>query len=416
MDADGTSWLLLGRPTPTGSQECREDLARTPGARVLDVVAGWNGRFCLLSATELFTDAFGAMPVYYDGHVLGTSLSLLHPGAARLAGVSYDQPMNWVPPPATPVPGISRLLASQVLRLGDRQVRPRPLISPAPTHYDAVLSVMQERLTRAVLGARGPSMRLPLTAGYDSRLLLAVCASSGVDVRCYTQVHSRISSADLTMPPQLARACGFPHDLVRRRRRRPDRRALSRYDEQVGGLVSDADRRFMGFGQFDFLQPEDVLIRGVGFEVGRFYFRSLPEELSLPALISRFRPEGPAQQAGLAAWVEWCLHHPEPLDWRDRFYWEQRIGGWVGPNEAGLDLLPGRRVNPALTQHVASAVLQIPLDVRRRSQHHLDLVERMAPRLAAWPINPPGSPWSPRTLRRRAAKVGDRLRRQIRNA
>lgn len=61
---------------------------------------------------------------------------------------------------------------------------------------------------------------LGLTAGFDSRLMLAIAHCAGIAVRPFTRVAGRMSVADRLLPPKLARELGFEHVFVRGTRTR----------------------------------------------------------------------------------------------------------------------------------------------------------------------------------------------------
>ena len=101
------------------------------------------------------------------------------------------------------------------------------------------------------------------------------------------------------------------------------------------------------------------------------------------------------------AWTE-ISEHPE-IDWRDRFYIEQRLGTWASSTEQALDLSPCVRVPLASCGRYMSAVLQIPEHIRQDSAHQVELIRRMATSLLEYPFNPkdPLIRRIPRAMRKR---------------
>jgi hypothetical protein len=265
-------------------------------------------------------------------------------------------------------------------------------VAAAPRReYGAVLDDLEDHLTSAVQAAgRLGALRVPLTSGYDSRLVLAAVVSAGLPARTYTQEYAGMSAADRALPPRLARAVGLEHTFIE-----PgtlDERRYAIFDEHTAGHVRGADRDFVARGQWDWCHETDMILRGGCFEVGRvgwsFFGRpKLTEALDADAVLRSFRERDPRARDALHEWARWCVDHGEPMDWRDRFYWEQRVGGWLGAVEQSLDLLPASRGHIANSHRFYGLVLELPREVRLASTHHADLIARMAPSLARFPFN-----------------------------
>ncbi len=110
--------------------------------------------------------------------------------------------------------------------------------------------------------------------------------------------------------------------------------------------------------------------------------------------------------AGVCEWLDWVLDHPlDDLDWRDRFYIEQRMGGWLSSKEQVYDMATLERV--PLLNAARTYGLLLGLDEARRleSGAQVELLERLAPNLLRYPLNPPDSEFGPFTrLRKRLAR------------
>jgi hypothetical protein len=201
------------------------------------------------------------------------------------------------------------------------------------------------------------------------------------------------------------------------------------FDSHTAEQTVDIDREYLARGQWDEIPDNALILRGGVFEVGRAYYHGkLPfDELGDPdeafSRISRafefdaLHADSQAHPEGLREWITWCLSEPEPrLDWRDRFYLEQRVGGWLSAIEQALDLTIPERIHLANAAATISALVALPLEVRIRTQHHVDLIRRSAPELLRHRFNPPDSVRQALTSKARGAlrrlkRVGRRLAR-----
>jgi hypothetical protein len=154
------------------------------------------------------------------------------------------------------------------------------------------------------------------------------------------------------------------------------------------------------------LPGDAVVIRGGLFEVARlFYHRQLPA-LDAPGAqdMTAAVERAMGRREGIATWAEWAAARPwHTIDWRDRFYLEQRVGGWLAALEQALDLCAPERLHLANSDRTLAALLSIPVEQRTGDGHHRVLVERFAPQLLTLPLNPPERDRTPPVTRARIA-------------
>jgi hypothetical protein len=429
--ADGVSWALLGlalqsdpaRPDPAA------EIAATTSSDVSRLSATWAGRWVIAGDGKVYSDAGALLGCYYwrkpaeagSGVWVSSSSALLGRAAAAYGAapspheLAHGRGLDWFPPPQSRFSSVRRLLPSRLLNLGTGQPEPRAWLPDIATglSYDAALAELEQRLVTPLkkLPVRaGTTVWVPLTAGFDSRLVLAAAMRAGLPVRTYTNYRRRLSLADLELPPHLARAAGVPHEWHRPGRVRPE--AERAYDEHSGGETAGVDRGYFARGQWDFAREGDIVLRGGCFEVGRcYYYRRLPAPTGPrpPDAVTiaqglREAPGTPAAHA-LAEWIAAAEQIPVPgLDWRDRFYLEQRLAGWLSALEQSLDITVAERVHVANAGATYAVLLGLPENVRASGQHQRDLVARLAPPLAEFPFNPPEEAFG------RLSRLGYRLR------
>lgn len=363
---------LIGVAVPTVAEPNDED--------------DWSGRWALVRDGVLIPDATASLAIFYDGTFASSSAALLGEGRTRHPPLPHGIGMDWYPPPGSAIEGVRRLLPSQALENG--APIPRALPQPRPGEPEELLERMRSRLTTALtnLAAKG-TLTLPLTGGHDSRTLLAAAAATGVEVDAYTLEHATISSADRDLPPQLAHAVGVPHRYIRMGASL-DIARLKLWDEHTAGMAVDADRAVFAAGQLDELAKADFDL-GDFYEIGRGYYdHVLPVERDIAETILRELPSPRAED--VRAWVAWMQAHPAELDWRDRFYLEQRLGGWLAAIDQGLDLAGVSKIHLASCTNFIAEGLSLPYAMRRAGTPHDELIRRMAPKLLEFPVNPPG--------------------------
>ncbi len=353
------------------------------GTAVGDEPDEWAGRWVLITGTTLTLDACGLLGVFYRNEWLSSSPALLRLLPPELSlpreRLVYESGMDWFPPPASGIPGIRRLMPSQTIDVATAAIAPRPLLTQRPP---AAAHQLADELVAILRRLRASHRRavVPLTGGRDSRLVLAAALAAGLDVITYTAVRPAMQPGDVTLPPRLAAIAGVPHYAVRGGQVRDE--LVEMFDLHCAHHC--VDRARTGIAAADIPVFDGALhLSGVVFELGRLYYHGLPETLDDTALERK-----PARE-----WADWIQKHPEPLDWRDRFYWEQRLGGWASSNAQASDISPPDRFYSANSRRFVTGLLAFPERARRRGAPQQEMLTRLSPELAAVPINPqPGSP------------------------
>lgn len=393
-DREGGLWYLLGTAVPAAADTpLAEEVSQAATSEVWTCSDGWAGRWVLIGDGAVGLDAAGMLGLYYNPQTreAGSSPEFLTRGAPTHT-VREEDRLNWYPPPFSRFAGLLRLLPSQRLSLASFTPQPRPLLVPLPVRsFGETLEELEAVLKRTVRHMAGLGrVALPLTGGCDSRLILSLLVATGIRPETYTLEHfAGMSRADRTLPPRLAALLGLNHAFVRRPPAVRYPEAYGWYAAQSGGHAVEQDRHYLAYGQLDHLTDGHVILHGGGFEVGRtFYYRRLPADRKSGRRFSFFEPLPPGAREALRHYEAWAELHPEEMDWRDRFYWEQRLGGWIAACGLATDMLPGLRLAPANCRYTMSLLLSLPLAVRGGSLHHADLVARLTPELAPFPFNP----------------------------
>lgn len=426
-DRQGIHWALLGLAVQTNPSlgDPVSQIRNSQTAEVPLASESWAGRWVLLGNDELYIDASGLLGCYYRTNTsrhakckvwissslclltdpaLFPSLSRKHRELIHNIGFDYD------PPPLTCYEGIQKLLPTEHIELSTGKVHAVELASfPSETlTYAELLDAMTVNLTTSLKNlARNATTEerfwLPLTAGYDSRLLLALASNIGLPIKTFTQITKGMTKADRTYPPLLSRLVGAEHIFIRPQRESTQLRELfDRHSAaQALGVV---DRHFYAKKQWAWVSELDVVLRGLCFETGRcnyhrlfppFLESSISQRASLVMNAIGEKPTGYVLSS-LAEYFSWLARWPqEKIDWRDRFYIEVRLAGWASCMEQALDLLPGTLFHCANSKKFYGLVLSVPIEKRCKSLHHVDIITRLCPALGKIPFNP-----SPHVLHR----------------
>ncbi len=199
--------------------------------------------------------------------------------------------------------------------------------------------------------------------------------------------------ADQILPPLLARECGFQHIKFRKQHHFRDRWDLVR-DHNANHLsAGDAEHFIKGIRD----EMIGLSFGGHGFAVasGFALLHHLPNtliqaETTAQQLAHHFQePSDSTAVLGLKAWLEWILKYPQAhLDWRDRFFIEQRQAGWLSTKEQLYDLNSLERFPILNSARNYAILLGVCPSQRLGSQLQQASISQLMPGLLKYPFNP----------------------------
>jgi hypothetical protein len=352
---EGRRVLLIGHPIDiAGSYE----RLRTSGdLSALDDLAG---TFIVLlespAGVELRLDAAGSLPAVYapEHGIIAANPALIHEcqDDSELIKAFPVEANAFFPFDLTPKLGVRRLLPNHQLTLETMQVQrtwPSSLAEAKHSPEDNAAFIAERiELTLAAISAHEP-LSLPLTAGYDSRALLA-CAT-GLDLSCITAFTSMIDSgvayraADFVLPSAAERQAW-----------------LDSTGHCVGGRASD------NFKTVASQTAGRVLCMGLAGEVGRtFYSRRVRRATKPTAQLLLHKLHLPAHSRGLEAAEHWLagLRGFDVRQILDLLYLEVRLGCWAGPQMIAEG--PCKyRIAPFNQRAIFERALDVPYHLRRK--------------------------------------------------
>lgn len=417
-DRDGTRWHLLGAVVDSRANRAppEQELASTTTENIQTLYEGWSGRWTLVGAGALHPDATALLACYYGDSVAGEAWASSSPALIRRVvdpDASGRPPsmwrpsdnatirrISWYPPPYSGIPGVCRLLPSQILNLHQASPRPRPLVRPldsSPGDHSLIEELgvsLRTAITRFASLNAPHELTLLLSGGRDSRILLSMAAFAGVPANTFTRIHRRASLADRILPPRLSRMAGYPYRQQRQRGELPGRRQaiLDHAGYNVAWLSAEEFVR----GGSDPLSG--IAVAGFCAELGRDrLIPDVPLHQITGRLIARhFHDDHPDLIAAFDAWLGWRKAHPDPvLDLADYFFLEQRTAGRKGAKEQICDLFRVERIPPLNSMRLLGLIAHLSLEARREASWIPRLIRTGIPALLDEPINPRDADFGP---------------------
>ena len=194
-----------------------------------------------------------------------------------------------------------------------------------------------------------------------------------------------------SLPPRLAAAVGVRHVAITRGEARPEIESL--FDEHCARHSVEANRDWLARGSLPWNVGNVGVLPGNIFEVGHCeYYDYLPAALAECDLLANVvTAHDPPERVGIRDWARWIERHPEPLDWRDRFYLEQRLAGWLSSSAQAGDVAGPEMVWIANSRRFITELLQFGELERRKGYHQHSVLKALSPELARFPVNVAGS-------------------------
>jgi hypothetical protein len=415
---DGKDYYLLGlavRADVPGSS-IEEAFSSMHSSEIEEWTGFWAGKWALISAERCWQDAAGLLGLYHRetaGHVwissspaiLGGYLPNVEPAARLPWKIAHEKGMDWIPAPLTTRQNVYKLLAMRTIDPESGAIRP-VRFAPADSRPGNDPRVFASAI-KTLMGNWGRldfrDRMVGLTAGFDTRSVLAAATAANVNFQAFTDVHEVLARADRELPPQLAARVGVGHSFEY-----DPGLDLSDMRARHAAIIAHMDRAIFhptaamcASGRADHMHDSGVTIAGGhGFEIGRcaqwarFFRAGFTEKAPTPGgLLRSFFASRPKPLSlwtdAMAVWRQ-SLADPIPLDldWRDRFYFEQRLGAWASTVQRTLDVLDGSFFYPANCLWVAHVLLQYSPQERREGLAQRSAIRLLAPSLAEFPFNP----------------------------
>jgi hypothetical protein len=377
--------------------------------------ARFGGRWILIvddgSTVVLFHDAAGLRQVFYTD--VGSTQQLWCASQpttlAEILGLQVDgdaqdfisspdirrNPEYWWPGDSSLYKEVKHLLPNHCLNLeSGRCDRYWPSRKLPHLSLDRVVedcsSILRGLLASAV---NRFDLVVALTAGLDSRLVLAACHGIQDQVSYMTvkQLNNSLNNdTDIMIASSLLRRLRLQHDLVLPAPK-GDELFLRIFDHNV--MPAHEIWSHDALALFDFYQLSKVTVTGGVSEVARFYYR-LP-----PHIKQGLSGERLAVLAGMGNhpfavdhFNKWLngIGEPYNVDVLDLFYWEQRAGNWLAMCQLEYDIARKDTFTPYNCRQLLMNMLSADDIYRRPPQYALykKMIQTLWPEVLAEPINP----------------------------
>jgi hypothetical protein len=363
-----------------------------------------HGRYVLIVLAEkeesLYLDAFGSLGTVYSQHepIVASTPTLL--GAAYgwnlplIRALDMPESGHWFPGTLTPRVGIRCLLPNHCLDLIDWRARrhwPRDHrdLRPSPRVADTVNTICAS-LTQMIASVTSHYWTyLTLTAGRDSRMILACARAQLQAISCFTFRDGQAVTVDTHTASRLARRHRLDHFFlpIRHATNEELRTWLYLTGHAVSGAAWKIHKTLMD------LDPEGAVLDGIGGEVGRgFYWRegdAPATRIAASDLLNRSGlPVDGAVADDITAWLN-GLAGLTAFDVLDLYYLEHRLGGWAAPayygNYGGFTC--ARYLSPFNQRAVFRGMLTLPYEYRWTKRLATDVCMNQWPELGELPFN-----------------------------
>ena len=386
------------------------DLATAPPDDRQDLVDGWTGAFaavrCEGDDAEIHHDAAGLTAIVWttdgplavgsDPALLARAVPLVEaPEAPSFeASRAYANAGRLWPGTRTRYRNVRRLLPNHILTLPDRASRRIFPVRPLPARtIGAGADALAKTARGGVLGvaARRP-VRLGLTAGWDSRVLLAASrplVASG-QLSAYVIVHpidggrAIADTVDAEIANRLGRRLGFAVDTIRYAPRVDATLASALAESVTGGQPNSAlmSRAFL---------DRSTAINGNVSEVARTYYARAAHPTAEVLAWHVYRTPHPVAVEAYGAWLAEAAPVSRALgyDIEDLFYWENRMGVWGATAWTGYRVAC-EMVSPFSNRRLLETLLGVPARFRGREHNPLyrEAIARLWPEALGVPLNP----------------------------
>jgi hypothetical protein len=348
------------------------------------------GRYIVIINDKLYLDPYGSLTAVYSNDMVASTPTLI-PGQwdSNIADhMGMPQSGLWYPSGITSKKNATRLLPNHYLDLNTMEsVRHWPTENiNDDNNIEKNLNIIIQHIKQAINLAIGLSpLRLPITAGRDSRMLIACAKEHSEKIKYFTQSGAK-ETVDQHIATLIKKRFRLDHEIILIKY--ADKQELSDWLDRTGHSVSGAIWKI--HPTFKTLSKDRLSLFGIGGEVGRaFYWKSTDCEhtkISARELLDRaFLPINDRLLTETEKWVS-ELSGLNTFNILDLFYIEQRLGCWAGPQHYGGSKFT-LGYSPFNHRNIFTSMLSLPYEYRIKQRLAKDVIKSTWPELLRFPFN-----------------------------
>ena len=401
----GVAWQVIpGRESP--EKELNElpmdETGHLSDDQVMDLEESWCGRYVLICEDRVYLDNAGMLGVFYSRDGLSSSCALL----ARAMGLEEKRyaphrVINWMPCPDTQYTEIHRLLPSQVYHFKSGSISGRQLLARRYSPPEDRSRTTEEFIRLFCNSLRNcadlfpeATIAVPLTGGYDSRTIFALARKAGIPFSAFTFEHQDIYQGDVEIPQTLCARTNTAYTYIKRKEKQYAAAREEEYNRQCAGLVQDEDRLFYAFGQYQELTDqygEIILLRGGLWESTKEFFKKYFDEHGPNSSFydGLEIEEGSPEKEAVQKYFQWTeTNRQEGINAGNRFYWEQRVAGWLSSIELGFDTMEHMvSLHPVNSRVFMNLLFRYSVEDRISKRNQQMMISSACPEIADIPFN-----------------------------
>lgn len=348
------------------------------------------------SAWRLYLDPIGSLAcVYSPEQQCVASTPRLIPDVEQdrelIQAYGMPQSCKFYPAGLTPYKGVHRLLPNHYLDLETMTPHrhwPMQDFKLKDDTDDLTFEIANRLRYNIKAVAEKRQLYLSLTAGQDSRMLLAAAPPSLREQMKFFTYAELSDTVDLHIAEKLAERFGLswtplPYES-------PTQSDMDNWHRDVGDSVSGAiAKHACRFGQLD---PTRVRMPGLAGEIGRAYYwrkgdwGNVPEDATLLERMKVPATHKPTLER-MEAWRKSVPLWLNTYDLLDLAYIEHRLGCWAGPALYGTDKYFAGQIVPLADRYIIERMMSLPPEYRMEQRMAPDVIRTAWPELLKLPFN-----------------------------
>ncbi len=328
-----------------------------------------------------------------------------HEGASKLREIPHRK--YWLPGGLSEFVNVNKLLPNHYLDLTDGNMlrfwpnKPLDSIS-LEQGTNEVSSLLKNFISNS---NHRFDLSLPVTAGYDSRVILSACKDIIDDIYVYTMVEPPVElknhefapplelrSIDIIYPKKLMKKAGVMHNLLY-----GNIKMEQWFEDIYMDNVTSADPDYWGPITFGFLKEHPqhrITLNGNSSEIARCYYYKYgdydPDKVTSNYLANLVWKETNLVVNIMDEWLKDAkrIEALFNINVLDLLYWEHRMGGWYAKTQSMCDIAM-EILSPYNNRLILSRMLSVDKRYRIEPDYILykEIIKTLWPDLLALPFN-----------------------------